>query len=88
MKFWLKEREDYYRKPPVSEAEIEEAEKEMGHKLPETYRKLLLEQNGGSIRFNAYRLRKRPIEGNFFVEFGLPTGSRRNARYFRYSFYD
>lgn len=69
MKFWLKAREDYYRRPPVTEAELEEAEKELGHKLPETYRKLLLEQNGGSIRFNALRLRKRPIDGNFFVEF-------------------
>ena len=69
MKFWLKEKEDYYRKAPLTEAKLRKAEKELGYQLPKTFRKLLLEQNGGSVRFNAYRLKDGfTIDDESFIE--------------------
>lgn len=40
--------------PPLSEAEIQEAEKRLGFQLPESYRKFLLETNGGEPNPNHF----------------------------------
>jgi len=75
MKFWLKKHEDYYRKEPITEEKLQKAEEDLGFKLPNTFRELLLEQNGGSIRFNAYRLKEGiTIEDESFIEFSYIQG--------------
>jgi len=54
MKFWFYKREDIYRLPPVTQEEIENAEKTLKCTLPNTYKELIKVQNGGRIRFNAF----------------------------------
>ena len=49
---WLQE--DFNKSQPVSDELIKLAEEQLGITLPKTYIKLLKEQNGGSIIFNAY----------------------------------
>ncbi|WP_144525699.1 SMI1/KNR4 family protein [Bacillus pumilus] len=53
--FWeIDEEENYYTLEKINEKEIAEAEKKLGVTLPDTYKKLLLEQNGGYIVHNAF----------------------------------
>ncbi|WP_342500081.1 SMI1/KNR4 family protein [Bacillus sp. FSL M7-0791] len=53
--FWeIDEEKSYYTLKKISEAEISKAEKKLGITLPDTYKKLILEQNGGYIVHNAF----------------------------------
>ncbi|MCY7849127.1 SMI1/KNR4 family protein [Bacillus haynesii] len=52
--FWTYEDEDPYTLKSISERDIQNAEKKLGVKLPEEYKALILEQNGGYINFNAF----------------------------------
>ncbi|MCY8353377.1 SMI1/KNR4 family protein [Bacillus haynesii] len=52
--FWKYEDEDPYTLKSVSKRGILKAEKKLGVKLPEEYKALILEQNGGYINFNAF----------------------------------
>ncbi|MBD3861274.1 SMI1/KNR4 family protein [Bacillus sp. 28A-2] len=53
--FWeIDEEENYYTLEKINEKEIAEAEKKLGVTLPDTYKKLILEQNGGYIVHNAF----------------------------------
>ncbi|GLF85310.1 hypothetical protein R51_03550 [Bacillus safensis] len=53
--FWeIDEEENYYTLEKINEKEIAEAEKKLGVTLPHTYKKLILEQNGGYIVHNAF----------------------------------
>ncbi|MCY8100694.1 SMI1/KNR4 family protein [Bacillus haynesii] len=52
--FWTYEDEDPYTLKSISERDIQKAEKKLGVKLPEEYKALILEQNGGYINFNAF----------------------------------
>jgi hypothetical protein len=75
VKFWLKNFDNYFDKYPLPEAELLKAEETLGYKLPKAYRNLLLEQNGGNIRFNAYKLKEgTTIEHLPFVEFSYIAG--------------
>lgn len=75
MKFWLKNFDSYFDNQPLPEAELLKAEETLGYKLPKTYRNLLLEQNGGSIRFNAYKFKEgTTIEYLPYVEFSYIAG--------------
>ncbi|KIL21056.1 hypothetical protein B4134_1817 [Bacillus safensis] len=47
--FWEIDEEGYYTLKKINEAEISKAEKKLGVTLPDTYKKLILEQNGGYI---------------------------------------
>ena len=49
--FWTYEDEDPYKLKSISERDIQKAEKKLGVKLPEEYKALILEQNGGLIKF-------------------------------------
>jgi len=52
--FWIYEDEDPYTLKSISERGILKAEKKLGVRLPEEYKALILEQNGGYINFNAF----------------------------------
>ncbi|WP_111292817.1 SMI1/KNR4 family protein [Bacillus safensis] len=53
--FWeIEKEENYYTLEKINEKEIAEAEKKLGVTLPDTYKKLILEQNGGYIFHNAF----------------------------------
>ncbi|MFI8626116.1 SMI1/KNR4 family protein [Bacillus altitudinis] len=51
--FWGIDEEGYYTLKKINEAEIAKAEKKLGVTLPGTYKKLILEQNGGYTIHNA-----------------------------------
>lgn len=52
--FWEIDEEGYYTLKNINEAEIAKAEKKLGVTLPDTYKKLILEQNGGYTIHNAF----------------------------------
>ncbi|BDC58153.1 MULTISPECIES: SMI1/KNR4 family protein [Bacillus] len=52
--FWEIDEEGYYTLKKISEAVISKAEKKLEVTLPDTYKKLILEQNGGYIVHNAF----------------------------------
>ncbi|WP_224928386.1 SMI1/KNR4 family protein [Bacillus safensis] len=52
--FWEIDEEGYYTLKKISKAEISKAEKKLGVTLPDTYKKLILEQNGGYTIHNAF----------------------------------
>lgn len=52
--FWEIDEEGYYTLKKINEAEIAKAEKKLGVTLPDTYKKLILEQNGGYTIHNAF----------------------------------
>ncbi|WAT82491.1 SMI1/KNR4 family protein [Bacillus safensis] len=52
--FWEIDEESYYTLKKISEAEISKAEKKLGVTLPDTYKKFILEQNGGYTIHNAF----------------------------------
>ncbi|MBU5208143.1 SMI1/KNR4 family protein [Bacillus safensis] len=52
--FWEIDEEGYHTLKKISEAEISKAEKKLGVTLPGTYKKLILEQNGGYTIHNAF----------------------------------
>ncbi|MCA0924227.1 SMI1/KNR4 family protein [Bacillus stratosphericus] len=52
--FWEIDEEGYYTLKKISEAEISKAEKKLGVTFPDTYKKLILEQNGGYTIHNAF----------------------------------
>ncbi|AMM89682.1 SMI1 / KNR4 family protein [Bacillus pumilus] len=52
--FWEIDDEGYYTLKKISEAVISKAEKTLGVTLPDTYKKLILEQNGGYTVHNAF----------------------------------
>ncbi|MGI1834750.1 SMI1/KNR4 family protein [Bacillus altitudinis] len=51
---WEIDEEGYYTLKKINEAEIAKAEKKLGVTLPNTYKKLILEQNGGYTIHNAF----------------------------------
>lgn len=52
--FWEIDEEGYYTLKKIDEAEIAKAEKKLGVTLPDTYKKLIMEQNGGYAVHNAF----------------------------------
>ncbi|MES9786482.1 SMI1/KNR4 family protein [Bacillus pumilus] len=52
--FWEIDEEGYYTLEKINEKKIAKAEKKLGVILPVTYKKLILEQNGGYIVHNAF----------------------------------
>ncbi|EDW22746.1 SMI1/KNR4 family protein [Bacillus pumilus] len=52
--FWEIDEEGYYTLEKINEKKIAKAEKKLGVILPDTYKKLILEQNGGYIVHNAF----------------------------------
>ncbi|GLJ04032.1 SMI1/KNR4 family protein [Bacillus sp. YKCMOAS1] len=52
--FWEIDEEGYYTLKKISKAEISKAEKKLGVTLPDTYKKLIFEQNGGYTVHNAF----------------------------------
>ncbi|MFJ7736277.1 SMI1/KNR4 family protein [Lysinibacillus sp. NPDC097287] len=54
MSIWKSESEDSYRLPPINQKDIEDTEKKLGFILPISYKRIILEQNGGYINQNAY----------------------------------
>lgn len=52
--FWEIDEEGYYTLKKINEAEIAKAEKKLGVILPDTYKKLILKQNGGYTVHNAF----------------------------------
>ncbi|APJ11161.1 MULTISPECIES: SMI1/KNR4 family protein [Bacillus] len=52
--FWEIDDEDYYTLKKINAEEVAKAEKKLGVTLPDTYKKLILEQNGGYIVHNAF----------------------------------
>lgn len=52
--FWEIDDEGYYTLKKITAEEVAKAEKKLGVTLPDTYKKLILEQNGGYIIHNAF----------------------------------
>ncbi|AVI41083.1 SMI1/KNR4 family protein [Bacillus pumilus] len=52
--FWEIDDEGYYTLKKITAEEVAKAEKKLGVTLPDTYKKLILEQNGGYIVHNAF----------------------------------
>lgn len=52
--FWEIEEEGYYTLEKINEKKIAKAEEKLGVTLPDTYKRLILEQNGGYILRNAF----------------------------------
>ncbi|WP_367294293.1 SMI1/KNR4 family protein [Bacillus pumilus] len=52
--FWEIDEEGYHTLKKINEEEIAKAEKKLGVTLPDTYKKLILGQNGGYIVHNAF----------------------------------
>ncbi|TQR25897.1 SMI1/KNR4 family protein [Bacillus safensis] len=53
--FWeIEEEENYYKLEKIHGKDIAKAEKKLGVTLPDTYKKLILEQNGGHTIHNAF----------------------------------
>ncbi len=53
--FWDKDRESEETFKKINEKGIAKAEKKLGVILPDTYKKLILEQNGGYTLHNAFQ---------------------------------
>ena len=69
---WLQE--DFNKRQPASDELIKLAEEQLGITLPKTYIRLLKEQNGGSIIFNAYPAPEHEIFGNDSIEVDFIEG--------------
>lgn len=52
--FWENSEYDPFRLKDISEDEIKKVEKKLNVTLPEQYKKLIVQQNGGLINFNAF----------------------------------
>ena len=52
--FWEIDEEGYYTLKKINAEEVAKAEKKLGVTLPDTYKKLILEQNGGYTVHNAF----------------------------------
>ncbi|WP_342489927.1 SMI1/KNR4 family protein [Bacillus sp. FSL M8-0049] len=52
--FWEIDEEGYYTLKKITAEEVAKAEKKLGVTLPDTYKKLILEQNGGYTIHNAF----------------------------------
>ncbi|MCY7543871.1 SMI1/KNR4 family protein [Bacillus safensis] len=52
--FWEIDDEGYYTLKKITAEEVAKAERKLGVTLPDTYKKLILEQNGGYIVHNAF----------------------------------
>ncbi|PRS65307.1 SMI1/KNR4 family protein [Bacillus pumilus] len=52
--FWEIDEEGYYTLKQITAEEVAKAEDKLGVNLPDTYKKLILEQNGGYIVHNAF----------------------------------
>ncbi|MGM9977891.1 MAG: SMI1/KNR4 family protein [Clostridium sp.] len=66
-KFWDDFKDDTICLPDISIKEIEKIENKLGKKLPKTYKKIILEQNGGYIEFNAVPVSDENIEEDFLL---------------------
>ena len=55
--FWLADEDDSYLLKPIKKKDIVQAEKKLGIELPDLYKKLIKEQNGGYIQRTVF-----PIE--------------------------
>ncbi|WP_144471188.1 SMI1/KNR4 family protein [Bacillus pumilus] len=53
-KFWANQSDDPYTLKKISEKDIMKTEKKLGIKLPQEYKNLVLEQNGGYLECNAF----------------------------------
>ncbi|MDX5483664.1 SMI1/KNR4 family protein [Bacillus pumilus] len=53
-KFWANQTDDPYTLKKISEKDILKTEKKLGVKLPQEYKNLVLEQNGGYLECNAF----------------------------------
>lgn len=81
MQIWKGEKEDIYKLNKISEKQIEEAEQALDVKLPGEYIKLILEQNGGEIIYNAHPLPHTTTEYvsiNHFMGIGKENGLLEN----------
>ncbi|MEC0396643.1 SMI1/KNR4 family protein [Bacillus subtilis] len=54
IEFWENSEYDPFRLKDISEGEIKKVEKKLNVTLPEQYKKLIIQQNGGLINFNAF----------------------------------
>ncbi|MDQ4707943.1 SMI1/KNR4 family protein [Bacillus subtilis] len=54
IEFWENSEYDPFRLKDISEDEIKKVEKKLNLTLPEQYKKLIIQQNGGLINFNAF----------------------------------
>ncbi len=68
-----------YKPLPVTDSIIEMAEKKLGVKLPESYIKLLKDQNGGSIIYNAHPAPKHEVFDDLFIEVEYLDGIGKNG---------
>lgn len=62
---WRKVENDVWKLDPVTLQDIEKVEELLSIQLPETYKKIILEQNGGTLALNAYPSPKNTDWGSF-----------------------
>lgn len=74
LNIWKNTDNDFYKLDPVNEMEINNAELELGVKLPNTYKKQITIQNGGFIIYNAHPSPVPTVWGENLVKFDAIMG--------------
>lgn len=84
MKLWALEEEDSYKLRKVSKKEVKDIEKSLQKQLPDSYKKIILKQNGGYLRYNAVTVRSPETERSSFDInhiYGLGKGGVMDSEY-------
>ncbi|GIN77666.1 MULTISPECIES: SMI1/KNR4 family protein [Bacillus] len=81
--FWKYEDEDPYTLKSISERGILKAEKKLGVRLPEEYKALILEQNGGYINFNAFPSERPTSWAKDHIQFDYLLGMGKRKEFSR-----
>lgn len=76
---WKETEEDFYKLQPINEKGVAKAEKELGVTLPSTYKKLILKQNGGFLKYNAHPSPVETVFGGNIVKIDAIMGIGKNG---------
>ncbi|AXI10244.1 SMI1/KNR4 family protein [Oceanobacillus zhaokaii] len=71
---WTGESSDPFKLKPINSAEIKHVELDLGVELPETYKQLILKQNGGYITYNSYPTKKPTAWSEDHIQFDYILG--------------
>jgi hypothetical protein len=74
MSIWEKVEDDFYILDSIDAAGIKKAEEELGVILPTSYKKLMLEQNGGSIKLDTHPSPVPTVWGDDYVKLDALMG--------------
>ncbi|MEZ3607067.1 SMI1/KNR4 family protein [Bacillus subtilis] len=78
---WENSEYDPFRLKDISEDEIKKVEKKLNLTLPEQYKKLIIQQNGGLINFNAFPTDQETSWADDHIEVDHIRGIGKDSRY-------